>query len=439
MAIRAPALEASHSLPTPPVAEATHDRPLKIALLGYRSNPFSGGQGVYIKYLSKALVDAGHSVDVISGEPYPQLDPRVRLVPLPGLNLFATPNHVTALKPSHFRSATDLFEYFSMLTGGFPEPFTFGRRLTRHFHRQRPNYDVVHDNQSLCYGLLDVVAMGYPLVATIHHPITRDRDIALANAKDAGERLLIRRWHSFLRMQSRVVKRLEHIVTVSRCSAADIGKAFAIRAERIHVVPNGIDLDDFSPMPGIRRDEMHLVSTASADAPLKGTQHLLRALAALAPQYPDLRLTLVGRPRQGGATAQLIETLGIGDRIDFRHQIGTDEIRSLYARATIAVVPSEYEGFGLPAAEAMACGVPVVAAAGGALPEVIGDAGIIVPIRDSAALARGIRLLIESPAERARFARLGLARINEHFNWRGAAIAMSHIYQQAIRNGTHNG
>lgn len=436
MALRAPALEVATSPPTTRRADDSGERRLKIALLGYRSNPFSGGQGVYIKYLSKALVDAGHAVDVISGEPYPQLDPRVHLVPLPGLNLYAATNHVTALRPSHFRSATDLFEYFSMLTGGFPEPYTFGRRLVRHFRRHRPSYDVVHDNQSLCYGLLDVAAMGYPMVATIHHPITRDRDIALANAKDAAERLLIRRWHSFLTMQLRVVKRLEHVVSVSHRSALDIGQAFGIRADRIHVVPNGIDLDDFAPLPGIEREQLHLVSTASADAPLKGTQHLLRALAELAPEYPGLRLTLVGRPRSGGATARLIESLGIGSRVEFRHQIGTDEIRALYARATIAVIPSEYEGFGLPAGEAMACGVPVVAAAGGALPEVVGDAGIVVPIRDPVALAAGIRMLIESPDERARLARLGRARITERFNWRSVATTMSHIYHRAMSNGS---
>ena len=106
-------------------------RPLRIALLGYRSNPYSGGQGVYIKYLSRALTALGHEVDVISGEPYPELDANVRLIKLPGLNLFEAPNHVTALRLRHLRSATDFFEWLSMLSGGFPEPYTFGRRVER--------------------------------------------------------------------------------------------------------------------------------------------------------------------------------------------------------------------------------------------------------------------------------------------------------------------
>ena len=163
-------------------------RPLRIALLGYRSNPFSGGQGVYLKFLSRALVEAGHEVDVISGEPYPELDGRVGLIKLPGLNLFEAPNHVTALRPRHLLSATDFFEWASMLSGGFPEPYTFGRRLTRYFSDIGDRYDVVHDNQSLCYGLL-AVARRTPVICTVHHPITWDRDIAIANAATRGERL----------------------------------------------------------------------------------------------------------------------------------------------------------------------------------------------------------------------------------------------------------
>ena len=159
-----------------PAPVATLAAPLRVALLGYRSNPYSGGQGIYLKYLSKALATAGHRVDVISGEPYPELDDPVRLVKLPGLNLYAAPNHVTALRPHHLRSATDTFEWLSMLTGGFPEPYTFGRRLSRHFDAlardPAAGYDVVHDNQCLSWGTLDLQRRGIPLVTTIHHPIT---------------------------------------------------------------------------------------------------------------------------------------------------------------------------------------------------------------------------------------------------------------------------
>lgn len=218
-----------------------HDRPLKIALLGYRSNPFSGGQGVYLKHLSKALVNLGHSVDVISGEPYPDLDSRVGLIKLPGLNLYEHPKPIRALEQQKWMDPINVFEWLSFLSGGFPEPFTFGHRLLRYFKTKRPDYDIVHDNQSLCTGLLGLQRRGYAVTSTIHHPITFDRDIALQNNHDWGMGLLIKRWHLFLGMQIRVARLLPHITTVSRNSQRDISRSFGICAARISVVLNGID------------------------------------------------------------------------------------------------------------------------------------------------------------------------------------------------------
>jgi glycosyltransferase involved in cell wall biosynthesis len=409
--------------------------PLRIALLGYRSNPFSGGQGIYLKYLSRALAECGHRVDVISGEPYPELDPRVRLVKLPGLNLYAAENHVTALRPRHLRSITDTFEWFSMLTGGFPEPYTFGRRLQRHFrrlHQQGTRYDIVHDNQSLSYGVLALQQQGVPLVTTIHHPITWDRDIALAHAENSSQRLLIRRWHNFLAMQTKVACRLRHVVTVSERSRKDICAAFGISPERVHVVYNGVDTEAFRPEPDIARDPWQLITTASADQPLKGTQHLIPAFARLCERFPKLRLTFVGRPKPGGATERLIDSLGVRQRIRFLHGVSADEMRILYASSAIAVVPSEYEGFGLPAAEAMACGTPVVSTDGGALPEVVGDAGRIVPAGNPHALASAIGELLEDVAGRARLSRLGRSRIEQTFSWSRAATQMTALYQEVL-------
>ncbi|MFT6368921.1 MAG: glycosyltransferase involved in cell wall biosynthesis, partial [Bacteroidia bacterium] len=196
-----------------------HCRSLRIALLGYRSQPFGGGQGVYLKYLSKALVEAGHKVDVISGPPYPHLDPRVRLIELPSLDLFE--NGLGSLRLQHLRSWTNIIEWTSKLTGGFAEPYTFGRRAVKYLKQHGHNYDLVHDNQSLSYGMLQLQEMGIPLVTTLHHPITNDLRIALKAARSWHERLLIRRWHSFLNMQKKVVKKLHNIVTVSDCSRQD--------------------------------------------------------------------------------------------------------------------------------------------------------------------------------------------------------------------------
>jgi MMP alpha-(1->4)-mannosyltransferase len=405
---------------------------LRIALLGYRSQPYAGGQGVYLKYLSKALVEAGHRVDVISGPPYPHLDPRVRLVEMPSLDLFE--NGLTSLRPGHLRSWTNVVEWTSKLTGGFAEPYTFGRRVVKYLKKHGHNYDLIHDNQSLSYGMLQLQDMGLPLVTTLHHPITSDLRIALSAARSWYERLLIRRWHSFLTMQKKVVKKLHNIVTVSDCSRQDIAADFGIQPSGISLVHNGIDIETFRPLPGIARKPLALMATASADAPLKGLRYLLKAYAQLLPSYPDLELLLVSKPRPGGETESLIKALGIADRVKFVSGISTEQMVEYYAMATIAVVPSVYEGFGLPAGEAMACGVPVVSTDGGALPEVVGDAGVVVAAKSVDALVDAIAGLLEDPERRAQLAERGRRRIVEQFCWQVCADQMTDYYEQVLAN-----
>lgn len=418
---------------TQPAAE-TRERKLRICLTGYRSNPYSGGQGIYIKFLSRALVDRGHEVDVISGQPYPELDDRVNLIKLPSLNLFEEDNHVTALRPRHLLSFTDFFEWFSMLTGGFAEPYTFGRRLVKYFKTHRPHYDIVHDNQSLCYGTLALQEMGVPIVTTIHHPITSDLEIALSSADSWKLRLLIRRWHSFLRMQKKVVKRLKHIVTVSDASRWDIAEAFGVPEDRIDIVHNGIDTSVFEPLPGVAREKNTIMATASADAPLKGLEYLLKALALLATEIPDIRLMVLGKLKEDGSTEKLLHKLGIEERVQFYSGLTSSEVAELYARCTLAVVPSVYEGFGLPAGEAMACGVPVVSTNGGALPEVVGDCGVIVPTRSENAIAEAIKELLADHSKRAGLGQKGRARIAAHFSWEVAARDMAGVYERVIED-----
>jgi glycosyltransferase involved in cell wall biosynthesis len=414
----------------PVVAAPTGRRRLRIALLGYRSQPYGGGQGVYLRYLSKALVEEGHSVDVISGPPYPNLDDRVRLVKLPSLDLFQ--NGLRSLRPRHLRSATDMIEWCSKLTGGFAEPYTFGRRAVAYLERHSDQYDLVHDNQSLSYGMLQIQAMGMPLVTTVHHPITSDLRIALQAARSPWERLLIRRWHSFLGMQKKVVRQLRHVVTVSDCSRQDIARDFGLQPAGISLVHNGIDTDVFQPQPAVRRRPWRLMATASADAPLKGVRYLLLAYARLLRRYPDLELLLVSKPQPGGRTERLVRRLHLQDRVRFVSDISTAEMVRYYAEATIAVVPSIYEGFGLPAGEAMACGVPVVSSDGGALPEVVGNAGVVVQAGDADALAEGIAGLLEDPARREQLAEAGRQRILDNFCWRVCARRMSDFYLQVL-------
>jgi len=414
------------------LSETGSRQPLKIALLGYRSHPYGGGQGVYIKYLSKALVEAGHTVDVLSGPPYPHLDPRVRLIEIPSLDLFA--NGLTSLRPRHLGSLSNIIEWTSKLTGGFAEPYTFGRRAVKYLRQHGHNYDLVHDNQSLSYGMLKIQDMGLPLVTTLHHPITSDLRIAVRAARRWWEKLLIHRWHAFLYMQKQVVRRLHNIVTVSETSREDIARDFGIQPAGISLVYNGIDTDEFRPLPNVERRPRRLMATASADAPLKGLRYLLRSYARLLRDYPDLELLVVGKPRPGGDTERLLRRLQLEDRVQFVSGISTEDMVRHYAEATIAVVPSVYEGFGLPAGEAMACGVPVVSTSGGALPEVVGDAGELVPPRDVDALTRAIAGLLDDEQRRLELGHKGRERIDSLFCWRVTASHMEAYYQQVLND-----
>jgi len=411
-------------------ATATQGEPLSICLLGYRSAPYGGGQGIYLKYLSKALVEAGHRVDVISGQPYPHLDARVSLIKMPGMNLFET--GLGSIRLHHLRSWTNVLEWVGKLTGAFAEPYCFGRRVLKHLRKHGRHYDIVHDNQCLSWGMWRLQQAGFPLITTIHHPITSDLEIALNAANHWQERLLIRRWHSFLTMQKRVAQRLRHIVTVSERSRRDIGIAFELDADAISLVYNGIDTETFRPQPLITPIPFRIMATASADAPLKGVRYLLQAVAQLRDQFPKLELLMVGRPQPGGDTEQLIAKLGIADCIRIVSGISTEQLVTHYAEAQVVVVPSLYEGFGLPAGEAMACGVAVVSTNGGALPEVVGDAGVQVPVEDSDAIVAAVASLLLNPQQRAQLADAGRARILEHFCWRRAASQMTDYYRKTL-------
>ena len=406
------------------------DAPLTIALLGYRSAPHSGGQGIYLKYLSRSLAQRGHKVTVISGPPYPQLDPEVTLVRLPGLDLYE--HGLRSIRPIQLLSRLERIEWFSKLTGGFAEPYTFGERVKRWFVGRESEFDIIHDNQTIADGILSLQHRGLPLVTTIHHPITKDYRVALAAEPRWYMRLLIHRWHSFLRMQKRVAPQLQSVVTVSGASATDISADFNVDRAAISVMHLGVDTELFRPLPETEREPHRLMTTASADAPLKGLAVLLRAIAPLRSSYPGIRLTLVGRPKPGGDTEKLIASLGLGDVVESCKGISHEEMVQKYASASVAVVPSIYEGFGLPAVEAMACGVPLVSTDGGALAEVVADAGLVVPAGDSEALAAAIRQLFEDDQLRDDYASRGLSRAEQHFCWNRCAERMEAYYRERI-------
>jgi glycosyltransferase involved in cell wall biosynthesis len=407
------------------------DRPLNVCLYTYRGKPTSGGQGVYVKRLSRALKDIGHNVEVVSGPPYPIIDADIPLHRLPSLDLYNPDDLFRVPSLRELASPLNMLEWLGVSSGGFPEPFTNSLRYYNFMRRNLHRYDVVHDNQCLAYGILGIKAMGVPTVATIHHPITVDRDVEVASVTPLWRKLKVRRWYSFLSMQGRVSRRLSHIITVSEASRHDISSAFSIPAERFRVVANGINTDIFHPVAGVKRHENRIMVTNSADTPLKGLRFLIEAVAAIRCER-DVHLTVIGSPKKDGDIDKLVKRLNAHHFITFTGRIADDDFARYYAETTLAVVPSLYEGFGLPAGEAMACRVPVISTTGGALPEVVGDAGVLVPPADTHALKAAIVALLDDPARRARLADAGFDRVKRHFTWHNTATQVAEVYREAI-------
>ena len=414
------------------IGEAYKTGPLRIGLLTYRGNPHSGGQGVYVRELSTALAGLGHQVTVFSGQPYPELSPDVSMVKLPSLDLYRPGDPFRRSRA--FANPIDLLEFGIMCAAGFPEPLTFSLRAWRHLGPQASDFvDIVHDNQCLgygllainrflAYGLLGIRRDGLPVLATVHHPIRVDLRLELAQATRA-RRLALRRWYAFTRMQGRVARRLRRLITVSGAAKTGIVEEFKVPADRVAVVPNGVDAERFRPLAAARRIPGRILATASADMPMKGLRPLLEAVARVRATRPA-ELVVVGKPKANGSISSLLDDLGLRDSVQFHNGICADDLVRLYAEAEVAVVPSLYEGFSLPAVEAMACAVPLVTTTGGALPEVVGrdgDAALLVPPGDSGALAAAINRVLEDASLGARLGSAGRRRVLEKFSWRRTA------------------
>lgn len=411
---------------------------MRIALLSYRSKTHCGGQGVYVRHLSRGLAELGHDVEVFSGQPYPDgLDPRVRLTKVPSLDLYREPDPFRVPHPREIRDRIDLLELLTMWSAGFPEPKTFCLRVKRIMEQRGDEFDVVHDNQSLGSALLGIADLGLPVVATVHHPITRDRVLDLAAAK-WWRKPLVRRWYGFAETQKTVARAIPDLLTVSSTSAADIAEDFGVAADQLHVVPLGVDTELFRPAE--RRVPGRIIAIASADVPLKGVGNLLHAVARLRAHH-NLDLQLVSKLEPNGPTEKLIAELGISDIVHISSGLSDEDLAGLLASAEIACIPSLYEGFSLPAVEAMASGTPIVASRAGALPEVLGAEGEcarLVRPADVDELTGVLGELLDSPAERHRLGAAGRRRAVEVFSWESVAAQTVAVYERAaerIRKG----
>ena len=407
---------------------------MKIGLLSYRSNPFSGGQGIYVKHLSLALTKLGHQVDVISGPPYPDLHEDINLIKIPSLNLFELKDNLRlrSFKPSFLFNLTDFSEWMGVLSGSFPEPYAFGERVNTYLNKTSTDYDLIHDNQSLCYGLINI-QKEIPLVTTIHHPITKDHKLALEAATTWKERLSINRWHSFLRMQKKVAPQLNRIICPSNQSKADVIEEFKVNKENVDVVLNGIDLDSFNRDDNVEKKPYRIITTASADVPLKGLKFLIEAMTEIIDEIPAAHLVVLGRAKKKGDIIKQISRLNLEDKISFHSGLSQSEVVSLYSSSHICVIPSLYEGFGFGAGEAMACGLPLISTQSGGLKEVIGQDAVIIESESSKAIVKAVKDLFSNKEKQLALSRAGRKRMEDEFNWIKAAKAYEEIYSKTIK------
>ena len=408
------------------------DEPLRLAYLTYRGKPHVGGQGVYTRHLTKALVDLGHHVEVFSGQPYPILDPRVELHQHPSLDIFN--DQYPGRFPAYWeiKHLADLVEIGQFSMGTFSEPLAFSVRAYKELKKRKGDFDLVHDNQCLGYGILAIEKM-IPTIVTLHHPITRDRILEMEHAPNWRKRLSIGRWYNFVKMQGRVASRVPRVVVVSENSIKDINTDMGVSLDRMRLVPVGVDMDLFRPLDGVARKPGHLITTASADVALKGLQYLLEAVAKLRTER-TIHLTVIGRAKPGGTTDDLIGKLGLRDAVEFVTGVTDERIVELYAQSELAVVPSLYEGFSLPAIEAMASGTCLVATDGGALPEVTGRDGDTVlscKAGDAEALAATIRRGLDDAELRARVGAAGRARADQ-WSWKHCAQLTVDQYREVL-------
>ena len=406
--------------------------PLRVAYLTYRGKPHVGGQGVYTRHLTKALADLGHTVEVFGGQPYPVLDDRITMHKLPSLDIFndTYPGRV----PAYWEIKTwpDVVETARFMTGQFSEPLAFSKRALRTLTPRVNDFDLVHDNQCLGWDILKIEKM-IPTIVTLHHPITKDRELEMSHAPSRWKRRSVGRWYSFVDMQGKVASKMPRIVVVSENSITDINKDMGVSRDRMRLVPVGVDPDLFKPQPHIAREPGRLITTASADVALKGLSYLLEAMALLRKDR-DIRLTIIGKPRPGHSM-DLIDSLGLRPHIDFVSGVTDERIVELYAEAELAVVPSLYEGFSLPAIEAMSTGICLVATDGGALPEVTGTHNETVlqcPAANAQALAAVIATGLDSAELRARIGEAGRQRVISRWTRKHCAELTVEQYREVL-------
>lgn len=409
---------------------------MKVCLMSYRGNPYCGGQGIYLMYVARELVKMGHEVHAIVGPPYPFETEGVVLHRLSNHNYFnVKKNYIKPHKPFATLQPLNFYEFVASKLGIFPEIETFSIRAFMKLKEllQTHDFDIIHDNQCLGYGFLLINRLGVPFVSTLHHPLSIDRATWFEYPSNFTLKMKRILYYPLL-MQAIVSNRMDRIITVSHDSAREINKAFGVPMEKQSVVYNGMDANIFYPIKGVKKKKNSIIFVGNVEDRKKGVIYLLKAMTLT--KHP-VQLTIVdgGAPNRN-YVPRWIERFNIQDRVTFTGKIPLEKLVELYSETEIAVCPSLYEGFGFPAAEAMACEVPVIASTAGALPEVVGEhmkTGYLVPPRDPEAIAAGIEYLIENPGARRRMGKAARRRVLEKFTWENAAKELIAVYEEVIR------
>ena len=409
---------------------------MNICLLCYRGNPYSGGQGGYLFSLSRELARMGHQITILVGPPLPRPMPWAKIIPVESLNLWGVRrNFLPAGAPWAIFRPLNFFEWAVTRFGFFPEMLIFSIRMIPLLQKifRSEKFDVIHDVQSLGYGLLLAKGFGRPVVTTVHHPLTIDYAASLERDRNFKEHYYTVVFYP-LKMQRRVIHRLDRVITSSEETAREICRAFRIPPEKIRNVYNGLEAEFLRPGNGEGRTSKTLLFVGNTDDTKKGIVYLLQAMILL-PKEVTLTIVDQGKPHKTYASG-LVEEWGLSSRVNFTGKVSTETLRSLYRRSEVVVLPSLYEGFGLPAAEAMACETPVVATAVGALPEVLGSegAGELVPSRNPLALARAVLKLQGDAGERRKMGFRGRKRVEELFTWEKVAERTVTVYQESIES-----
>ena len=417
--------ESSLSRMSPADAPAAHRLP------PYRGKPHVGGQGVYTRHLTKALVDLGHHVEVLGGQPYPDARRRgCRCVELPSLDIYN--DHFPMRMPGlwELKRFADFVEVTSFSTGTFPEPLAFSVRACAAPARPRRATSTWSTTTSASATACSAIERDGPARARHDPPPDHRRPPPRDGARRdrAGSASRKGRWYAFTKMQTRVGPPHdpghhgvgELAATTSTPTTSVPARAHARRARRRRP----------GPVPAAARRRAGARAGSSpppvADVAMKGLRYLLEAWPSSAPSGPTSTSSSSASPRRRAVGRATIERARPRPTPSSSSTGVPDErIVELYAEAELAVVPSLYEGFSLPAIEAMRAACPLVATTGGALPEVVGADGETAAPRARPATPRRwpprIACALDDPELRRQVGAAGRQRVIDRWSWRHTA------------------